>query len=257
MESIKQLKEICQPHRKKEHPGDFGYLKHRELSVYITKVILKLAGTKIKPNHISFFNILFGLIVLSLIALTEDKLFFLLFLFLFYFSFLLDKVDGEIARYQKILTLRGTYLDEVFHLFVQSGLILALAIHYSLFYLGVAGFFFYLLTRYIRKLRYFIYAKYKPEKNKILVKEELSAFEKLLAGCLNILPFKLCSVAHRHDIFLVLAFLLSVFYFDSMTIWFWFLFVWTAMLAVNILRFLFLNYFHIDRDVQLVDENKL
>ena len=114
MASIKELKEICQPHRGKNHPRDFGYLKHRELSVYITWVILKVAGGKIKANHISIFNIFFGGFLLLLVALAGSQGFSILLLLLFYFSFLLDKVDGEIARYQKNITLRGAYLDEIY-----------------------------------------------------------------------------------------------------------------------------------------------
>ena len=257
METIEELKEICQPHRKKDHPRDFGYLKHRELSIYITRAILKVAGQKVRPNHLSLFNILFGLILLSLIALTEDKSLFLVLLFLFYFSFLLDKVDGEIARYRNIVTLRGTYLDEIYHLFVQNGLILAIAINHSLIYLGMVGFFLFFLTRYLNKLRYSIYAKYKPERNKFSMKGDSNRAEKLLANFLNIFPLKLCSAARRHDIFLFLVFILSIFYFDSMAAWFWFLLGWSAMLLVNVLRFLILNYLFIDRDVQLIDENKL
>jgi len=259
METIRELKEICQPHRTNlPKSKDWGYLKHRELSVYITKAILELTGGKIKPNHLSLFNILFGFILLSSIALgTEDRPLFLILLFLFYFSFLLDKVDGEIARYRSIVTLRGTYLDEIYHLFVQNGLILAIAINHSLIYLGMVGFFLFFLTRYLNKLRYSIYAKYKPERNKFSMKKNLNKAEKLLVSFLNIPPLKLCSVARRHDIFLFLAFLLSIFCFNSTTVWFWFLLLWAAMLTINVLRFLLINYFYIDRDVQLVDENKL
>lgn len=265
METIKELKEICQPHRKQnQRSKDWGYLKHRELSIYITRIILRLAGRGIKPNHISLFNILFGIAILLLIIFNEDKFLFLLFLLLFYFSFLLDKVDGEVARYQKVITLRGAYLDEVYHLFVQNGLILAVGISRFLItgedvflLLGLSGFLLFLLVRYNNKLRYFIYAKYKSKKDKFLIKKNLSKTEKTINAFLNIFPLRLCSIARRHDVFLFLIFLLSIFYFDLITAWFWFLIIWAAMLAINVLRFLIVNYFSIDQDVKLVDENKL
>lgn len=256
--TIKQLKEICQPHRTKtQRSRDFGYLKHRELSIYITKAILLFSGSKIRANQISIFNIFFGLIILLLLAVAEDRLFLIVLLFLFYFSFLLDKVDGEIARYRKTITLQGVYLDDIYHLFVQNGLILALAVNRDFLALGIIGLFLFFLIRYLNKIRYFIYAKYKTDRDKFLLKKEVTGAEKLLVNLLNIFPLKLCSLARRHDIFLFLAFLLSIFFFNSTTIWFWFLLAWIAMLIINVLRFLFLNYFHIDREVQLVDENKL
>jgi len=258
METIKKLKEICQPHRAKaKHPNDWGYLRHRELSIYITRFILRLTGGKIKPNHLSIFNIFFGLFLLLFIAMTRNQATFILLLILFYFSFLLDKVDGEIARYKDMRTLRGAYLDEVYHLFVQNGLILAIAASKDAVCVGVVGFLLFFLVRYVNKIRYFIYAKYRPERDEVPIKKNLSKAETLLVGLLNILPLKLCSIARRHDIFLVLVFVLAVLYFNSTIVWFWFLLGWSAMLMVNVLRFLSLNYLHIDRDVQLVDKNKL
>ena len=258
METIQQLKEICQPHRKAiQKSRDRGYLWHRELSIYLTWVVLKLFGKRITPNQISAFNILFGVVLLSLIAFAENRWFFLLLLLLFYVSFLLDKVDGEVARYQKVITLRGAYLDELYHIFVQNGLILAVGINRDFLFFGLFGFSLYFLTRYIRKLRYFIYVKYRTEKDEFLLKQELNGFEKLLAIVLNSFPLKLCAVAHRHDIFLLLVFLSSLLYFSFTSFWFWFLSVWTAMLFINVLRFLIVNFIRIDQDVRLVDENKL
>lgn len=265
METIKELRKICQSEKTKNPSlAGLGYTGHRVLSIYITRIILKLAGKKIKPNHISVFNILLGITVLVFIAIFENKLFLLLFLLLFYFSFLLDKVDGEIAKYQKLVTLRGTYLDEVYHIFVQNGLILALSINRfmasgeNLFlFFGAAGFFLFLLSRYMRKLKYFVYAKYWPDKDEFSIKKELTKREKLFIGFLNMFLLKLCSISRRHDIFLFLALFLSVFCSGSIGIWLWFLSVWTVMLAIYVLRFLFLNYLFIDRHIQLIDENKL
>lgn len=263
IETIKELKNICQSSKMKNRSmSDWGYLKHRALSIYITKIILKLVGRKIKPNHISIFNIFFGILILLLTASNTIPL--ALLLLLFYFSFLLDKVDGEIARYKNIITLRGAYLDEIYHLFVQNGFVLAVSINRFLMkgekvflFLGVVGFILFFLSRYIRKVRYFIYAKSRPETGELLTKQELGRFEKLLVNFLNIFPLKLCSISRRHDVFLFLAFVLSIFCLTSIKVWFWFLMIWVAMLTIYVLRFLFLNYLFIDRDVKLIDENKL
>ena len=49
-------------------------------------------------------------------------------LFFFYLHLILDRVDGEIARYKKIFSLKGIYLDELNHLIVPPLFFMALAI---------------------------------------------------------------------------------------------------------------------------------
>ena len=267
METIKALRDICQsPKRKNPTASDWGYLKHRFLSIYITKVVLQLGKGKIKPNSISIFNILFGIIVLALLALIQVQFLFLLLLFLFYFSFLLDKVDVEVARYQKNVTLRGEYLDIVYHLFVQNGFILVLGINRYLIsgeqrflFLGMAGYFLFFLSRYIRKLKYFLYVKYRLNKDEgqFKINKKLGRVEKLFVSVLNSFPLKLYSISRRHDAFLFLVIVLSILCFNSMTLWFWLLLIWVAMSMIYVLRFLFLNYFYIDTHIELIHKKEL
>ena len=180
-------------------------------------------------------------------------------------SFLLDKVDGEIARYQKRITVKGLYLDEVYHLFVQNGLILAIGVNRFLvngdnafLCFGVVGYILFFLIRYIRKIRYIIYAhEYKSQKSIFLMEKNLRKFKKIVCTFLNSLPFRLCAIVSRHDIFLFLVIIFSVFYFSSVKIWFWLLFVWVVLSVMYFLRFLFLNYIFIDRDMDLIEKNKI
>ena len=259
MERIKELREICQSDKRKHRSlSDWGYLQHRKFSIYITFALLKIFGRKINPNCVSVFNLLFGMALLWLIATAKSQPFFVLLMLLFYFSFLLDKVDGEIARYQKRATLKGVYLDEIYHSFVLNGFILAVAASRGFLFLGVAGFFLFFLNRYLHKIRYFIYAqKYKLNRDKFLIDKDLSKPERWLVGFLNFLPVKLSSLARRQDIFWFLVVIVSVFFFESAPVWFWLLVFWLTMSAVYFLRFLFLHYFLIDSDIQLIDQNKL
>ena len=242
METIRELRRICQiqisekSKLRKKGMGLWGYEKHRIFSIYITKAILKLTKKRIRANFISFFNILFGIIILSLIVFTGNKVFSILLLILFYFSFLLDKVDGEIARYQKRITLKGMYLDEIYHLFVQSGLILAVGTNRFLFggggiflFFGVVGYILFFLIRYIRKVRYIIYAHkyryYESRKTKLLTRKDVGVGEKFISAFLNNWFFKLSAIISRHDVFLFLVIVFSVFFFNLVWFWFWLLFI--------------------------------
>jgi len=77
--------------------------------------------------------------------------------------------------------------------------------------LGIAGFLLFFLARYLNKIRYFIHAKYKPDKDKFLIQKELRKAEKSLVSILNVFPLKLTAIARRHDIFLLIIFILSIF----------------------------------------------
>lgn len=266
MESIKELKDISQASKRKKHSlGSLGYQNHRNVSIYITKFFLKISGGKIKPNHISIFNILLGLAALILITFADGPLTLSLFFVLFYFSFLLDKVDGEVARYRHLITLRGAYLDEIYHLLVQNGLVLAVGVNRFLatgnnifLFFGIYGFILFFLVRYIRKIRLFIYAgKYKANKESFTLKMDMSGTERVVIRFLNILPLKICSLARRHDLFLATLFLLAAFCFNLFAVWFWFLIFWLVLLSIYFLRFLFLNYIFINRDIRLIDDDKL
>jgi hypothetical protein len=110
-------------------------------------------------------------------------------------------------------------------------------------------------------VKYIIYAHkyryYESQKNKLLMKKDLGRIEKLLLVFLNNWSLKLSTIISRHDIFLFLVIILSVFYFGLAQAWLWFLFIWVALSTIYFLRFLFLSYIFIDGDMQLIEENKI
>lgn len=94
----------------RERPWGYKWLQ-RGPSIYITWFLIK---TPIKPNTISAFNLLVGLA--AVYSVTQLNFWWQLAgILLLYLNLLLDKVDGEVARYKNIYSLRGVYLDEINH----------------------------------------------------------------------------------------------------------------------------------------------
>jgi len=134
VESIKKLKKICQRDRKELF---FTRVFYRKISIYFTKLLLytpiSASGVSILSGIIGLPSILFfsfGNYYYSIIGA--------ILLFLWY---ILDHCDGEIARYRKNSSAKGSYVDEVF------GIVLSLAfvgisfgsynqLHNSAFFLG-------------------------------------------------------------------------------------------------------------------------
>jgi phosphatidylglycerophosphate synthase len=102
MESIKELRKICQDKGYREHPTLRFY---RIFSIYITKMFLTL-GLK-RPEFVVALGFLAG-ITGGYFYLTNR---FILGSFFFFVFMLLDHVDGEIARYRKLVTALGGWLD--------------------------------------------------------------------------------------------------------------------------------------------------
>lgn len=117
MPSIKELRHETQQTKVegRERPWLYKSLQ-RGPSIYITKLLI---NTSLTPNTISLLMILFGVCGAYLLFLPGIYIKLLGLLF-FYINILLDKVDGEIARYKKIFSLRGVYLDEINHLTIPG-----------------------------------------------------------------------------------------------------------------------------------------
>jgi len=101
MESIKELRKICQDKGFQEH---IALRFHRIFSIYITRVFLIL---KIRPNVVTILGFLMGITggYLFLNSYFLQGSVFFLFLLIF------DYVDGEIARYRKLSSNFGAWLD--------------------------------------------------------------------------------------------------------------------------------------------------
>jgi hypothetical protein len=123
MESISQLKQITQSEKRAIQSARYTLL--RDLSIYVTWALLH---TPISANQVTLLSIMFGLAGVALVAL-GSPLFGLLGCGLVWGYILLDKVDGEVARYRRAQSLRGILLDEIGHLMIKPLLFAGLAIH--------------------------------------------------------------------------------------------------------------------------------
>lgn len=113
MESIKELRRICQ--NPPDHPNPDSFLVHkawRIFSIYLTRILLY---TPFTPDHITMLMIFWGFLVGFFFSL-GTYWYMLIGAIVFEFSFILDAVDGEMARYKKTSSLRGKFLDIVAHL---------------------------------------------------------------------------------------------------------------------------------------------
>ena len=160
-ENIKELRKICQGDKGKGR-GILYFIFCRSLSIYVTKLLLK---TKITPNQITIFSILAGMIGVILIFLNTVPTT-IIGLILIYLWLFLDKVDGEIARYKKLQSIQGIYLDQIAHMlivpifFFATGYLAYLETSsISTLFLGFTAALFPLLVRFEYKLPYQIFAQ--------------------------------------------------------------------------------------------------
>lgn len=112
------FKEISQAGKEEKiKHSSFIYRQQRWLSVILSWLLIKI-NPKILPNHVSIFNVVvLWLVFMSVIFFSGQVLVWLVLvqLLLLAFSSILDKVDGEIARYRQYFTQTGLYFDLVYH----------------------------------------------------------------------------------------------------------------------------------------------
>src|SRR3989338_4844253 len=98
------------------------YLRYKALD--LLPVFLKL---KIPVEVIVLFRMLFALLV-AIIFLLGNHLLSLIFLTIYQFVFLLDYIDGELARKQHRFSLRWVKFDHIFHYIASFLFLLTLSI---------------------------------------------------------------------------------------------------------------------------------
>ena len=204
MESISELKAIVQKQkRKKQFLLSIGYLWHRNISIYITYIVIRFFPF-IKPNHISWLMLLV-LIAGSIVLIHTDGLYQLIGIVMIYMSFLLDKVDGELARYKEIYSIRGVFLDQYYHVLGPVLLMIPLVWELDIvFYTQYIIVFIVcsIFARYNRKLIDIITIKMsnKIQANEITISKK-SSFVHFVC---NIFVFRLFSIVERFDIMIFL-----------------------------------------------------
>lgn len=104
------------------------YRVHRNLSIHLTRAALAFGVT---ANQASLSMIALGIAGAALLVPSVPALNAIGFVVL-YAAFLLDKVDGEIARLTGTANARGIFLDRIHHRLVEPGLFVAVAAHEAL-----------------------------------------------------------------------------------------------------------------------------
>jgi hypothetical protein len=118
-ESIKELRIICQESRYNDEGGMHWFERnfYRRISIYFTKIFLKIGISANQATLLSLISALFG--GLFLIFATNILYLFISALF-FILCLVLDRVDGEIARYNKSTSKFGKHFDFMVGTFVHA-----------------------------------------------------------------------------------------------------------------------------------------
>lgn len=113
VESIKELRKICQDKGKEYKPRKITAWTekniNRRISIYFTKIFLK---TGMSANQITLMCLFIGLIAGLFLTFGNPRYWIIGVLFL-YLALIFDKVDGEVARYNKSASAAGDYWDDM------------------------------------------------------------------------------------------------------------------------------------------------
>ena len=108
MESIAELRKICQTTAKKDKSNVYMRYVCRFLSIYLTRLLLP---TKITANQVSFAMIMTG-IFSTILFLCPSRGIFLAGAIIFQLWYILDCMDGEVARYRYYQATGSTMIDK-------------------------------------------------------------------------------------------------------------------------------------------------
>jgi len=122
MESIKELRKICQKH---VDYGTFGEELFNKFSIYLTKLLL---FTSISSNQVTIIGEIIGLIGIFFITSTNFIIVIGGYL-LILFYYLTDFCDGEVSRYKHQSSLKGGYLDAIGHIIIYPLMFIAIGIN--------------------------------------------------------------------------------------------------------------------------------
>jgi hypothetical protein len=125
VETIAELRRICQADKLQRSRGLTRL--NRFVSIYATFVALALG---VSANALTVLSILAGVVGAVLLAWPAYEAN-LGGVTLLYVSFLLDQVDGEVARYHRT-TVTGAYLDEIRHIVIYAAPIFAISVQLML-----------------------------------------------------------------------------------------------------------------------------
>ena len=171
--SIAELRKVCQARKLADRR--WWYTVYRRLSIYITWAALH---TSVSANQVSAMSLAALVVALVLIALPQAPLSLAGYAMVLVYFFL-DKVDGEVARYRRVFSVRGVYMDELGHCWCFAGVFLATTIRIApaspwpvlVWSLGAATAVVMLLNRMSKSAPYQLFGQYVVEKPELLAHE--------------------------------------------------------------------------------------
>lgn len=167
-ESIGELRRICQEPKERSSYRMCWFEKNvtRKISIYLTKLFLKVGISANQATLINFLVIITSGAVLTL----ANPSYWLIGLLLACLSFVLDCTDGEIARYNKSASPIGAYLDYVLGLFTFPYILACMSfgiynsLHsFAIFIFGFLAVICYLLNDVLELLSFYIFHEMKPQ----------------------------------------------------------------------------------------------
>ena len=96
-----------------------------------TRISWLLVNTRITPNFITLLQIIIGILACTLIGNSITKLNYFIGIIFLHFAYVLDCVDGEIARVKKMASLKGVFLDKFAHFVTMPAIIMSVTTYYS------------------------------------------------------------------------------------------------------------------------------
>src|SRR3989344_2984761 len=123
VESIKKLREICQKPVIHLNPL-YARKVTRKISIYFTWFFINL---RVSGNTASIMMLIIGLIA-SLFFTLGNYYYYIIGVLLLQFWYILDHVDGELARYWKKTSAKGIFIDKINHHIVHPLIFLCIGI---------------------------------------------------------------------------------------------------------------------------------
>lgn len=172
MVTINELREICS---KKDKRPFYEVHVMREISFIFTKYIF--LPLNMTANQITFLATIAGLLSSFFFMFIEIKAYFILAALLFQLWYILDMIDGNIARYTNTNSSLGLYYDRLHHVLVESLFWIGIGVgtyfffnNINLIFFGVMAGFSYMLFKATISEKFRVYHEHNLRRE--LIKQE-------------------------------------------------------------------------------------
>ena len=204
MKSSEHMKNVCS----KSSVNDKSYFViFRKLSWHVTGWVCDLPITANQITLFSYLVYFLACLILIFVSYPWNALSAVL----IYFAYVLDCVDGNVARYKNSISLGGVFLDSLGHSFVPA--VLIFCVGFAAFYRALNG--YYLLAGFVASFFFMATAQITAKHETIILKyakvTKNNGEESLLISLFGMPTFHLCELILFAALFNVLHWLI-VFY---------------------------------------------